>query len=82
MHSANNFFKDGRAVCLDDFVEFHTFISSQIERDCEFRNFMIGVWSMDTMENLMPAKNDTTYYSDQTIAGKRAVAYPAVNSRE
>lgn len=64
MHSANNYFKDGRTVDLDQFVEYHTFISSQIERDCEFRNFMIGVWSMDVMENLDPATHNRTYYVD------------------
>ena len=47
LHSANNSFKNERSVSLQDFLEYHQFISTQFERDIEFRNFIVGVWNMD-----------------------------------
>lgn len=54
LHSANNSFKNERSVSLQDFAEYHQFISTQFERDIEFRNFIIGVWNMD----LIPVKEN------------------------
>ena len=47
LHSANNSFKNERSVSQKDFEEYHQFISTQFERDIEFRNFIVGVWNMD-----------------------------------
>lgn len=47
LHSANKGFKDEQVVTLEDFIEYHAIVNTQIERDIEFRNFIIGVWNMD-----------------------------------
>jgi len=80
MHSSNKYFTDDKVVTQEDFNEYHNFVSAQIERDCEFRNFIIGVWNMDVRENLQP--DTRTHYNDTSIAGKKAVAFPAKNSHE
>lgn len=82
MHSANKNFRDDKQVTLEDFIEWHAFVNTQIERDCEFRNFIIGVWNLDTMENFDSDFHTTTNFIDSSIAGKRAVAFPAKNSHE
>jgi hypothetical protein len=82
MHSANRGFRDEPEVSLDDFLEWHAFINTQIERDCEFRNLLIGVWNMDVMENNEAALHSTTNFVDPSIAGLRRVAFPARNSHE
>lgn len=81
LHSANHGFKDERVVTVDEFIEYHAIVNTQIERDCEFRNFMIGVWNLDVLENMDPEVR-TTQYVDPEIAGKKAVAFPAKNSHE
>ena len=80
MHSANKYFTDEKVVSQEDFNEYHSFVSAQIERDCEFRNFIIGVWNMDVKENL--EQSTRTNYNDECIAGKKSVAFPAKNSHE
>ena len=71
LHSANKGFKNEKIVTLEDFIDYHTILNTQIERDIEFRNFMIGVWNMDVLENV-----------DPDVAGKKAIAFPAKNSHE
>jgi len=39
---------------LEDFREWHTIVNSQIERDEDFRNFIVSVWNMETLENFNP----------------------------
>jgi len=39
---------------LEDFREWHTIVNSQIERDEDFRNFIVSVWKMETSENINP----------------------------
>jgi len=53
LHSINKSYDcETNEVSLSDFVEYHTILSNFVERDCEFRNYMIGVWSMDIVENV------------------------------
>lgn len=82
MHSANHGFRDEPEVSLDDFLEWHSFINTQIERDCEFRNLLIGVWNMDMMQDSEAPLHSTTNFVDPSIAGVRQVAFPARNSHE
>lgn len=82
LHSANKGFRDDKVVTLEDFIEYHQFVNTQIERDQEFRNFIIGVWNMDVLENLDPKLDTRTHYIDPVIAGKKAIAFPAKNSHE
>jgi hypothetical protein len=81
LHSSNRGFKNDKVVTLADFIEYHTILNTQIERDCEFRNFIIGVWNMDVLENFDPKITATTYIDDG-IAGKKLIAFPARNSHE
>lgn len=82
LHSANKGFTDDKIVTPVDFMEYHQIANTQIERDCEFRNFIIGVWNMDLHENLDPKVDTRTYYVDPKIAGKKSIAFPAKNSHE
>jgi len=66
LHSANNQFKNERSVSLQDFAEYHQFISTQFERDIEFRNFIIGVWNMD----LVPVKENEYAGKHPTVAAR------------
>lgn len=80
MHSANNFFWDEKRVSRDDFIEYHSIVSTQIERDCEFRNFIIGVWNMDILDENMPPQQTRQTFNDPNLAGKRDIAFPAKNT--
>lgn len=57
-------------MTLDQFLEYHHFLTEQFERDIEFKNFIIGVWNMD----LVPV-------GKQEFAGKHTNIY-GKNSRE
>lgn len=81
LHSMNHGFDESRTVEFDDFVEWNTIISMFIERDCEFRNFIIGVWDMDVLANVGSGPHPTTYI-DADIAGKPSIAFPARNTHE
>ena len=54
LHSANKGFKNEKSVSLEDFLEYHSIVNTQIERDADFRSFIMGVWTMDAKENLIP----------------------------
>ena len=54
LHSANKGFKNEKSVSLEDFLEYHSIVNTQIERDADFRSFIMGVWNMDAKENLIP----------------------------
>jgi hypothetical protein len=54
LHSANKGFRNDTRVTLDDFKEWHAIINSQVDRDADFRKFIVGVWNMDTKENCDP----------------------------
>lgn len=82
LHSANKGFRDEKVVTLEDFIEYHQIANTQLQKDYEFRNFIIGVWNMDVAENLDPKIDTRTIYCDQKIAGKKAIAFPAKNSHE
>jgi len=47
LHSANKNFKNDRVVTLADFQSYHQIISTTLQHDIEFKNFMVGVWNMD-----------------------------------
>jgi len=79
LHSANKGFRDEKVVTLEDFIEYHAIVNTQIERDQEFKNFIVGVWNMDVIEE-MDQKVTRTQYTDPRIAGKKAIAFPAKNS--
>lgn len=49
LHSTNKGFKNERSVTLEDFYEYHQYVSTSFERDIEFRNFVIGVWNIDVL---------------------------------
>ena len=48
LHSANNGFNSEAKVTFNDFNEWHTIANTQIERDEDFKSFIVGVWSLDT----------------------------------
>lgn len=54
LHSANKGFKNETTVTFADFAEWHAIVNTQIERDQDFRTFVIGVWNMDLKENCEP----------------------------
>jgi hypothetical protein len=54
---ANSFQTQERAVSLQEFTEYHHFISAFIESDKMFKLFMSGVWNMDLVET-SPVAND------------------------
>ena len=49
-HTVSNNFMPVKEVSLEEFVEYHHFISSFIESDRMFKLFMSGVWNMDIIE--------------------------------
>lgn len=54
LHSANKGFKNETTVTFADFAEWHAIVNTQIERDADFRNFIVSVWSLDLKENCEP----------------------------
>lgn len=52
LHSANKNFRDDKIVTLEDFIEYHAFLNTHVEREIEFRNLIIGVWNMDVNEKI------------------------------
>jgi len=38
-------------VVLEDFMEYHTIVNSEIERDAEFKNLVTAIWNLDVREN-------------------------------
>ena len=82
LHSANKNFRDDKIVTLEDFIEYHAFLNTHIERDCEFRNLVIGVWKMDYNEKVEQNMHSSTNFIDPRIAGNRYVAFPAKNTHE
>jgi hypothetical protein len=49
-HNVAQGFKQDKTVSLDEFIEYHHFISSFIENDNLFKIFMTGVWNMDLVD--------------------------------
>ena len=47
LHSANKGFTNDREVTLADFMDYHQYISTQFERDHEFKTLISGIWNMD-----------------------------------
>lgn len=45
LHSANKWFRNDTSVKYEDFLEWHTIVNTQIERDVDFRNLITNVWS-------------------------------------
>ncbi len=80
LHSANSNFKDQRTVNEASFIEYHAIVNTQIERDCDFRNLIVGVWNMDVLFDEKQKVKSMTHYIDEGIAGKKSVAFPAKNS--
>jgi Ca2+-binding EF-hand superfamily protein len=49
-HNVSNSFAGDRSVSLQEFTDYHHFISSFIEADKMFKLFMSGVWNMDVVD--------------------------------
>ena len=46
-HNSNNNFSGDKNVTRTEFCQYHQFMNEYFERDIEFKNFLVGVWSMD-----------------------------------
>ena len=64
LHSANNNFKDQRAVSESDFVDYHTYLNTQIERECDFKKLVVGVWNMDVICDEKQKVQSMTHFID------------------
>jgi len=51
LHGANHQFISEAPVVLEDFMEYHTIVNSEIERDAEFKNLVTAIWNLDVREN-------------------------------
>jgi len=49
-HSVAQNFKADRSVSIEEFLEYHHFISSFISDDSIFKIFIKGVWNMDLVD--------------------------------
>lgn len=49
-HNVTHNFQQTREVSLDEFIDYHRYISAFIESDKVFKTFMSGVWNMDLVE--------------------------------
>ena len=49
-HSVSQNFKPDREVPLNEFIEYHQFISTSFENDNLFKIFMTGVWNLDLVD--------------------------------
>ena len=47
LHSANNNFNVDAPVSMNEFMEWHTILNTQIERDADFKELLVKVWSLD-----------------------------------
>jgi Ca2+-binding EF-hand superfamily protein len=69
-HNTSTKSKDNDGVVdIDEFIQYHQLISPLVERDCEWRNMLVGVWNMD----IVPV--------DKRVAGSHPQVY-GKNSRE
>lgn len=69
-HNTSTHSKDNDGVVdMDEFIQYHQLISPLVERDCEWRNMLVGVWNMD----IVPV--------DNRVAGSHPQVY-GKNSRE
>lgn len=51
LHSANNNFNVEAAVSMNEFMEWHTILNTQIERDADFKELLIKVWNLDASQS-------------------------------
>eukprot|EP00347_Sterkiella_histriomuscorum_P017814 403347883 len=49
-HNVSQSFKPDKSVSLDEFLQYHQFVSSVIDNDNLFKIFMSGVWNMDLVD--------------------------------
>ena len=49
-HTVVHNFQVAQSVTIQEFTEYHHFISAFIETDKMFKMFMSGVWNMDLVE--------------------------------
>lgn len=68
-HNAATGFSGDSSIDFSVFKQYHQILSVFYERDQEFKNFVVGIWSMDVKE------------VDQTFAGKKP-AIQGKNSKE
>ena len=47
LHGANHQFNSEAGVTLSDFMEYHTIVNSEIERDADFKNYVTAIWNLD-----------------------------------
>lgn len=66
LHSANKNFTNSREVTLDDFTQYHQFISNNFERDIEFRNLIVGIWNMDLANSKQASFGSKTGHPEMT----------------
>ncbi len=49
-HNVAQSFKPDKSVSIEEFLEYHQFVSSVIDNDNLFKIFMTGVWNMDLVD--------------------------------
>ena len=49
-HNVAQGFKPDKSVSLEEFIEYHQFVSASIENDNQFKLFMTGVWNLDLVD--------------------------------
>lgn len=49
-HNVAQGFKPDKSVSIDEFLEYHQFVSSVIDNDNLFKIFMTGVWNLDLVD--------------------------------
>ena len=49
-HNVSQSFKPDKNVSIEEFLEYHQFVSSGIENDNLFKLFMTGVWNLDLVD--------------------------------
>jgi hypothetical protein len=49
-HNVSQSFKPDKSVSLEEFLQYHQFVSSVIDNDNLFKIFMTGVWNLDLVD--------------------------------
>jgi hypothetical protein len=49
-HNVSNGFGQDQFVTIEEFIDYHRYVSAFIESDKQFKTFMSGVWNMDLVD--------------------------------
>jgi hypothetical protein len=53
-HNVQNGFSQEKGVNLEEFIDYHRYVSTFVDSDKQFKTYMSGVWNMDLVDTIAP----------------------------